>query len=450
MNVEEALLILEQLVKPTQINDLQELIFEECWQGKTYQQIADIAGYDHDYIRGIGSQLWQILSDRLNTKVSKHNFRGVIRQYQSKNLPQKVAEKNQFITDKGIDLEIPEGAVPLDSPFYIERPPIEQQCYQEILKPGALILLKAPSLFGKTSLKKRIVAHSSQYNYHIVQIDFEQADKSLFDNITQFLRWFCANIARQLKLKPNLDDYWDDDFGSKISCTLYLESYILEQLENPLILALDQVHILFEYPQITANFLPLLRSWYEEAKDVDVWQKLRLIVIYSTDIYVPLNINQSPFNVGLSFRLPEFTESQIETLARLHQLSSKNQLNFIKNLIKLVGGNPYLIRLAMYNIKNKQISAEQLLETATTLSGIYSNHLRLQWTKLQNFPILLKAIEKIVNIEQSVKIEPITAHKLESMGLAKFIGDKVIPSCELYRIFFRNQLATLEDYGNRN
>ena len=446
MNVEEALLILEQVIKPTHINDLQELVFEECWQGKTYQQIADIAGYDHDYIRGIGSQLWQILSARLNTKVSKHNFRGVIRQYKSKNIPQKVAEKNQIITAKEIDLEVPEGAVPLDSPFYIERPPIEQQCYQEILKPGALILLKAPSLFGKTSLKKRIVAHSSQYNYHIVKINFEQADKSLFDNTTQFLRWFCANIARQLKLKPNLDDYWDDDFGSKISCTLYLESYILEQLENPLILALDQVNILFEYPQITANFFPLLRSWYEEAKDVDVWQKLRLIVIYSTDIYVPLNINQSPFNVGLSFRLPEFTESQIETLAKLHQLSSENQINFIKNLIKLVGGNPYLIRLAMYNVKNKQITVEQLLETATTLSGIYSNHLRLQWTKLQNVPLLLKAMEKIVNTEQSVQIEPIIAHKLESMGLAKFIGDKVIPSCELYRIFFRNQLATLEDF----
>ncbi|MBR8833452.1 MAG: AAA-like domain-containing protein [Stigonema ocellatum SAG 48.90 = DSM 106950] len=33
-------------------------------------------------------------------------------------------------------LEYPEGSVALDSPFYIERPPKEKQCYEEISKPS--------------------------------------------------------------------------------------------------------------------------------------------------------------------------------------------------------------------------------------------------------------------------------------------------------------------------
>jgi hypothetical protein len=464
MDLESTLLVFIQLIKPTQLNDLQELVFKECWLGKTYQQIATDSGYDHDYIRGIGSQLWQTLGERLKTKVNKHNFRSVIREYQSnlevenhnnvignspkqsQNVIASFTKQFQEETDNNdmVNLEVPEGAVPLDSPFYIERDPIEKQCYQEIIKPGALILIKAPSLFGKTSLKKRIIEHSKKYNYHSVVINFEQADKSLFEDVNKFLRWFCANIARQLKLKSNLDDYWDDDFGSKVSCTIYLENYILEQVENPLVIALDQVDILFQYPQTTANFFPLLRSWYEEAKDVDIWQKLRLIVSYSTDIYVPLNINQSPFNVGLSFRLPEFSQPQIATLCQLHQFN-QNQLELIEKLTKIIGGNPYLVRLAMYNLKTEQIDENQLLETAPTLSGIYSNHLRSQWTKLQNFPTLLKAMEKIVNSEQSVQIEPITVHKLESMGLVKLQGDLATCSCELYRIFFRNQLAIVNN-----
>lgn len=450
MNVEDALPIVVQLIQPNQLNDLQELVFTECWLGKTYQQIADDSDYDHDYIRGIGSQLWQILGDRLKIKVSKHNFRSVIRQYQEEIITQNSELKTEKfsvkLADNQVILEIPEGTIPLDSPFYIERYPIEKQCYQEIIKSGALILIKAPSLFGKTSLKKRIISHARKYNYHNVIINFDQADKSLFDDINKFLRWFCVNVARQLNLKSNLNDYWDDDFGSKISCTIYLENYILEQIENPLIIAFDQVDILFQYPQITSNFFPLLRSWYEEAKDVDIWQKLRLIVIYSTDIYVPLNINQSPFNVGLSFRLPEFVESQIETLSQLHQLN-KSQRELITKLTKFIGGNPYLIRLAMYHLKTQEIEDNHLLETVATLSGIYSNHLRSQWTKLQNFPILLKAIDKIVNSEKSVQIEPITAHQLESMGLVKLFKDEVMPSCELYRIFFRNQLAIIKNNG---
>lgn len=44
----------------------------------------------------------------------------------------------------------PNGAVPLDSPFYIERHPIEAQIKEEIKKPGALVRIKAPRETGKT------------------------------------------------------------------------------------------------------------------------------------------------------------------------------------------------------------------------------------------------------------------------------------------------------------
>jgi hypothetical protein len=46
-------------------------------------------------------------------------------------------------------LDNPEGVVPLDSPFYIERLPIESDCYEEIEQPGALIRIKAPKQIGK-------------------------------------------------------------------------------------------------------------------------------------------------------------------------------------------------------------------------------------------------------------------------------------------------------------
>ncbi|HLO47331.1 MAG TPA: AAA-like domain-containing protein, partial [Kamptonema sp.] len=47
--------------------------------------------------------------------------------------------------------ELPGGQVPLGSPFYIERPPIEERSCEEIRKAGALIRIKAPARCGKTS-----------------------------------------------------------------------------------------------------------------------------------------------------------------------------------------------------------------------------------------------------------------------------------------------------------
>lgn len=457
MDLEEALSIVDKIIEPDKLNDVQELVFEGCWSGKTYQQIADETGYDHDYIRVVGSQLWNFFGNHLQTKVSKNNFRSILRQYQKKqqnNPPNPINTYSQNIDKKSNhfssnatvktnfsqQLEIPEGAVSLDSPLYIERYPIEEQCYSEILKPGSLILLKGSSKLGKSSLKNRIIAQCKNQDYQTVQLNFEQADKSVFNNVNAFLRWFCANIALKLKFSAKLDEYWDEDFGSKISCTLYFESYILEQIKSPLVLALDRVNVLFEYPEISQNFFPLLRSWYEEAKDVDIWQKLRIIVVYSTEMYVPLNINQSPFNVGLAIRLPEFNPTQIEDLAKRHGLQSETELKLVDQLQQLVGGNPYLLRLGMYHLKTEQINADQILEQAPTISGIYRHHLHFHWTNLQKYPELMSSMIDVVNNPENVQLDPIVAYKLESMGLVKLEGDLVKPSCELYRFYFHNQL----------
>ena len=64
-----------------------------------------------------------------------------------------------------IDLEELGGQVPLDSPFYVNRPPIEERCYAAIAKPGALIRIKAPRQMGKSSLTIRILSYAEQQNY---------------------------------------------------------------------------------------------------------------------------------------------------------------------------------------------------------------------------------------------------------------------------------------------
>ncbi len=441
MTIEEALTIIDATLKPERINDLQELVFRQSWSGKTYQEMASDAGYDHDYIRLVGFQLWQALSDAFGEKITKKNFRSVLRQHAGvgeANGEGKSKIEASIKQEKLLPLELPEGPVSLDSPFYVERPPIEERCYYEILKPGALIRLRAPTQMGKTSLKNRILAYAASQGYRTVRLNFEQADEAVLSNLNKFLRWLCANISRQLKLEPRLDDYWDEDFGSKVSCTIYFQGYILEQLDSPLVLGLDEVNRLFEHPEIAQNFLPLLRSWYEEAKDAYIWQKLRLVVVHSTEIYVPLNINQSPFNVGLSIRLPEFSLAQVQDLAQRHGLDWTNGSETAR-LMEMVCGHPYRVRLALYHLRRKDMTLEQLLQKAPTLTGIYSHRLRDRWMTLEKHPELMTAMKQVVTAEGSVRIEPILAYKLESMGLVKLKEDEVISSCELYRLYFRSQ-----------
>ena len=437
ITVEEALYIVDHAIKPERLNSIQELILTECWSGKTYQEIADASGYDPDYVRVVGSRLWQLLSESFSEKITKNNFRSILRQ-QSGNVESKNNLKGSISA-----LELPNTPVPLDSALYIERPPIESQAFAEITKPGALIRIKAPRHMGKTSLVMRVLAHGQSHGYYTVRLNLLQAENKVLNNLERLLRWFCANVTLQLGLESLLDDYWDEDLGFKVSCTTYLQGYILNKLNSPLIITLDEVNRLFAYPEIAQEFLPLMRFWHEEANNVPIWQNLRLIVTHSTEIYISLNLNQSPFNVGLALKLEEFNEQQVQELAKRYELD-KDKYNIqpeqIKSLVKIIGGHPYLINLAFCQLVTQAVDLDKIIIEAQTDTGIYRDHLRNYLVILNDYPQLAAAFKQVIESEDAVTLDSILAYELESMGLVKLEANKTLPSCELYRLYFIDRL----------
>lgn len=60
---------------------------------------------------------------------------------------------------------------------------------------------------------------------------------------------------------------------------------------------------------------------------------------------------------------------------------------------------------------------------------------------LQAEPQLALAMQQVVTADQSVGIEAIATHKLESLGLVQLEAVRAIASCELSRFYFRSQLG---------
>jgi class 3 adenylate cyclase len=334
--------------------------------------------------------------------------------------------------------ELPGGQVELASAFYVERHPIEERSCEEIKKPGSLIRIKAPTQMGKTSLMARILHYTGTQGYRAVPLNFQLADSKIFKDLDKFLQWFCANIALELDMPDRLAENWKAIFGSKVACKSYFERYLLPADKSPLALGLDEVDRVFQYPEIAADFFGLLRAWHEEAKNRDIWKKLRLIVVHSTEVYVPLDINQSPFNVGLPVELPEFTPTQVLDLAHRHGLDW--QTAQVEQLMATIGGHPYLVRLALYHIARQETTLDQLLETAPTDAGLYSDHLRRHLWNLQQHPELAAAAQKVVSATEPVQLESVQGFKLHSMGLVHLQGNQVTPRCNLYCQYFRDRL----------
>ncbi|NEP05461.1 MAG: molecular chaperone Tir [Okeania sp. SIO4D6] len=390
------------------------------WELKSEENIQDLVA---EIMLLIGNELSPSIPETKSRLILNNSLN--INEYNKKPLPSSLPK-------------LPKNQDDYHHNFYIKRSPLEENCYQEITKPGALIRIKAPRQMGKTSLMARVLHDVEKLGYKTAVLNFQLVERQIFDNLDIFLRWFSAEVASELNLPTNLDNYWNEIFGSKVSCKSYFERHILKSINTPIVLVLDEVDNIFQYPEITVDFFSLLRAWHEDAKNRDLWKNMRLVVVHSTESYVPIDINQSPFNVGLPIDLPELNAAQIKNLASYYQL----QLNIseIEKLMAIVGGNPYLIKLALYEIYQNNISIDDLLKTAATDVGCYADHLQRHWWHLQQSPELAQAAKTVMNSNQPVQLETMEGLKLHSIGLVNFQENQATPRYDLYHLYFRNCL----------
>ena len=206
---------------------------------------------------------------------------------------------------------------------------------------------------------------------------------------------------------------------------------------------------LFENLKVAREFFGMIRAWHEMAKDDELWQKLRIVLVHSTEHYVALDVNQSPFtNVGLGVKLEEITPEQVKQLALDHGLDWSDADN--AELMRMVGGHPHLVRVALYALAAEGVALRELLREAPTDGGRYRDHLlRLYWIVMEQ-PELADAMRALVCDERPARLRPEHGFKLESLGLAKRCapgddchglgGDEFVVGYDLYRKYFRSRL----------
>lgn len=434
------------------LSDVEILVLKGAWERDSYDQIAARNQYSTSYIsQDIAPKLWKLLSDAIGERVKKNSLREPLKRYwehqtQGGSRPTTAIAttpiKSAFQAPSAVAAESSD----LPYPTYIRRPDIEAVCFDTLLNyPGSLIRIKSPKLTGKTSLINFLLSQLATQGIHTVNLTLRMADHlTHFSSIDVFLRWFCFNVEQELDLESQLERYWNAEWlGSKVSCTTYFEKYLLKQDEAPIVLCIDDVDLLFAYPELYEDFFGLLRSWYEKARSRPQWKKLRLVLSHSTEAYIRLNINQSPFNVGLPIELAEFNLAQTTEMAQRFGLSLSAEA--IQTLVTLVGGHPYLLEKAFDHLKSSRDSSlAALIQAAPTQSGIYRNHLQALWNQLKTAPDMQAAFAQVVKASAPIAIEPTLAYQLQSMGLIKVIGNVSQPSCELYQQYFLENLKSPE------
>jgi AAA-like domain len=329
-------------------------------------------------------------------------------------------------------------------PIENSRKSQEENCYKTMLSLGSLLRIKGAKGMGKRQLIDRMFGKLRENNNdtQIAIINFySEFNNNSFRSLNEFSKAFCSCIADNLDLPDNLHNWKDERDFSNSQVNNYLEDYILPRIDRHLILVLEGVDRVFEYPLAT-NFCNLVRGWHSKAQRNEEWQKTSIVITHSTNIYASLDINVSPLaNIGTIVALDDFSVGEIVSLAAMYKLNLN--ADRINQLMQLVSGNPYFVDRALKVLAEGVITLEVLLDKAATEEGIYRDRLSEIWKIIEQQVLLKKSLRLLIGSDEPQIIHPLQLYKLHSLGLVKRKNNTGIICCELYRQYF-NRMFLLE------
>ncbi|MEM9090903.1 MAG: AAA-like domain-containing protein, partial [Cyanobacteria bacterium P01_F01_bin.53] len=217
-----------------------------------------------------------------------------------------------------VPLESPDqGTMALASQLYIQRAEDDRGLRAVAAQEGTVII-KGARQMGKSSLLNRMIASAVAQDQQVVFLDFQLFDQPALENRERFFRQFCTFLADELELPNRLNDFWDDDLPLPKICETYMRRYLLKSLDGPLVLAMDEVDRVLN-TGFRSDFFGMLRSWHNKRAMSKLWRRFSQVLVISTEPYQLIeDLNQSPFNVGQTLRLQDFTLAQVAELNGRH------------------------------------------------------------------------------------------------------------------------------------
>jgi hypothetical protein len=348
------------------------------------------------------------------------------------------SRKSSVAPTLSLPFTVPTGALSLASRLYIERNH-DHDIRQQVTQNGNTILIEGARQMGKTSLIVRAIAHARSQECIIVDFNFQTLDEHHLEQLAPLLRYLADALYERLQLVAPPDETWQKPLGSKDKLTSFVRDYVLQGTRMPVVVVIDEVDRVFGR-SYQNDFFGLLRSWHDERARDPLWEKLNLVLAYSTDPRQAIrDLNQSPFNVGYKIELRNFAADDVWELNQRYgrPLKRKDQLHALVNVID---GHPYLAQRALYALTARTHTLTKLLNLEEADTGPFADLLHHHRRLLESDLALRQAMLQVLRNGNCPNYEIFA--RLRSIGLVTgFSHNEVRPRCGLYRVYFQKVLS---------
>jgi hypothetical protein len=333
-----------------------------------------------------------------------------------------------------------DGPVPIGSAFYVERD-VDRRIIDHISDPGSTVTIKGHGKSGKSSLLARLGAWARVNGRDACIINFHGLEAPSLRDPAAMFREIAEVLSDRLRLDPNVSFDWPADrVHNKMNLSQFVERRVLSRSDRPVLLLFDDADLVFPHGPACTDLFSTLRFWHNQrAYDLDGhgWARLGLVIAHATDpaLWVR-DLNQSPFNVGLRVVLDDFDTTQVAFLNERYGRPLRTPDEVIR-LGALVGGHPYLVRIALYEMTTRPRSLDELCRVASRQDGPFASPLRFFTRLVHEDRALRDALRSI--LDHNLCDDELLFQRLWAVGLIR--GEnrgQVEFRAKLYEDLFRN------------
>jgi hypothetical protein len=343
-------------------------------------------------------------------------------------------------------LESPTGSVHPDSAFYLRRYTDgiaentlrQRRLTQSTGAPiGITLNIKGSRQMGKTSLLTRLKPLARSLDRAVVFIDFQLFDEATLRSPEAFYPSFVFLISDGLDLVDTFERHRHPRRTLPLTCTRYMQLDVLPTFGKPITVVMDEVDKVFAAP-FRDDFFGMLRSWHDARSDTP-FANVDIVLAASTEPshFISPESTQSPFNVGESITLSDFTPSEVHVLNERHAWICPPAEE--GELFELLQGHPFLTRRALYLLASRRLDFEALRQTATRDDGPFGDHLRYYLTKIHEVAHLLEAFREV--LANGWCKDPRLFDMLKGFGLVGGDGSKARARNPLYASYFSRRIG---------
>ena len=436
MNLKEVLKMADEMVfaKTGQhLDNLQEAILQGTMQGDKYIKIAEEIHCNENYVRQVGSQLWQILSEELGEEVSKSNVRSVMGRFifenvsnfenvaissfntcgQSRhppNIPNSPPPNQETPNTKQPEISHQDlSEMPDLGTFYDRTPELETLTTWILQAQCRLIAITGISGIGKTSLAVQIVQQiKNEFDYIIWRTI----------NASHTLDEFQQELIQLFSHSEKLDS--PTTKPKPLSLIKYLQ-------KHRCLIILDDVHNLFSSGELAGKYKPEYEEYRHFFKQIEKLSHQSCFLLIGWEQPREISQIESQNNPIRTLQINGLDIAAAGEILRDYGLA---EIDY-SILIHRYQGNPLWLKSVATLIQELGVNVTDLLQNDTILlPEDVKDILRQQWDRLS---------------DREKQILSILAKETQPLKLSKLIDKQPNLNLELVNVLQSLQRRCLVD-----